>query len=316
MSKAIRNQVTAQIISALENNLVPWRRPWRSPKNAGRPTSVSTGRPYSGVNPLLCELHALKHGFQSQWFGTFRQWELLGGRIKQRPSHVKSGEWGCRILLYKPVSKQVVDEAGNEDEERYFVMRTFTVFCIDQVEGSHLDRFRAGQNEAEAVLPRFNEAEELIAKTGAEIRFGGDKAYYSLPTPAGSWPHHVDGDYIVMPHREQFQSTEGYCETALHELSHWAELRTNWDRDKHGYAMGELIAEMSSCFLAAELGIPATDMGNHAAYLANWLEAMRADSNYIFKASTQASKTADYLLSFVKQAEATAEVEEPAEQLA
>jgi antirestriction protein ArdC len=315
MSNAIRKQVTEQIVAALENNLVPWRRPWRSPKNAGRPTSVSTGRPYSGVNPLLCEMHALTHGLQSQWYGTFKQWELLGGRIKQRPSHVKPGEWGCRIVLYKPVSKQVVDEAGKEDKKRFFILKSFTVFNIDQVEAPHLDRFRAKAESSELEFPKFDQAEELIQKTGVSVRFGGDKAFYSLPTPIGSWPNHVGGDYIVMPSREQFECPTSFYETALHELAHWAEVRTDWDREKHGYEMGELVAEMASCFLAAELGIPTTDLGNHAAYLANWLEAMRGDHSYIFKASTQASKTVDYLLSFLRPAEKVEEVE-PAEQVA
>ncbi len=291
MSANLRKQITEQIIAALENNLVPWRRPWRSPKNAGRPTSVSTGRPYSGVNPLLCELHALRHGFHSQWFGTFKQWELLGARIKQRPPHIKNGEWGCKIVLFKPISKQVVDEAGNQDEERYFVMKTFTVFNIDQAEAPHLDRFRA---KAESCLNwnslKFDAAEELIQKTEAEIHFGGDKAFYSLPTPAGSWPNHATGDFVVMPHAEQFETAAAYYETCLHELSHWAEVRTGWDREKHGYPMGELIAEMASCFVSSELGIPAPDLGNHAAYLANWLEAMKADPSFIFRASTQAKQ--------------------------
>ncbi len=314
MSTTLRKQITEQIIAALENNLVPWRRPWKSPKNAGRPTSVSTGRPYSGVNPLLCELHALRHGFQSQWWGTFKQFELLGGRIKQRPSHVKNGEWGCKIVLFKPVSKQVVDESGSENEERYFIMKTFVVFNIDQVEAPHLDRFRAKNESPELEFPKFDEAEELIQKTGAEIHFGGDKAFYSLPTPVGSWPNHDTGDFIVMPHAEQFESAAAYYETCLHELAHWSEVRTAWDREKHGYPMGELIAEMASCFVSSELGIPAIDLGNHAAYLKSWIDAMKADPSFIFKASTQASKTADYLMSFVKPAKV--EEEEPAEQVA
>ena len=78
--------------------------------------------------------------------------------------------------------------------------------------------------------------------------------------------------------------------------------------------MGELIAEMASCFVSSELGIPAIDLGNHAAYLANWLAAMKADPSFIFRASTQASKTADYLMSFVKPSKV--EEHEPAEQVA
>ena len=68
--------------------------------------------------------------------------------------------------------------------------------------------------------------------------------------------------------------------------------------------MGELIAEMASCFLATELGVPNSEaIENHAAYVKNWLQAMKDDANYIFKASRQASKVCDFLLSFVKQTE-------------
>jgi len=44
-------------------------------------------------------------------------------------------------------------------------------------------------------------------------------------------------------------------------------------------------------------------LDNHAAYLKSWLEGMHGDPNYIFKASRQASKVCDFLLSFVRQAE-------------
>lgn len=54
MSTTLGKQITEQIIAALENNRVSWRRPWRSPRNAGRPTSVSTGKPY---NELLEGIH-------------------------------------------------------------------------------------------------------------------------------------------------------------------------------------------------------------------------------------------------------------------
>ena len=60
----IRQQITQQIISALEQSSIPWRRPWTTSKNAGRPANVLSKRAYSGINPLLLELHALEHGFQ------------------------------------------------------------------------------------------------------------------------------------------------------------------------------------------------------------------------------------------------------------
>ena len=82
------------------------------------------------------------------------------------------------------------------------------------------------------------------------------------------------------------------------------EVRTGWDDDKNGYALGELAAEIASCYVAAELGIPQGEgLGNHAAYLKNWLEALKNDRNYIFKAAKQASKVTDFLLGFVRKPE-------------
>ena len=63
---------------------------------------------------------------------------------------------------------------------------------------------------------------------------------------------------------------------SIHELAHLSESRTGWDDRKQGYALGELVAEIASCYVAAELGIPqGEDLGNHAAYLQNWLEALK-----------------------------------------
>ena len=95
-----------------------------------------------------------------------------------------------------------------------------------------------------------------------------------------------------------------FYETAIHELAHLSEVRTGWDDRKQGYALGELAAEIASCYVAAELGIPQGEgMANHAAYLQNWLDAMKGDRNYVFTAAKQASKVTDYLLGFVKKPE-------------
>ena len=52
----------------------------------------------------------------------------------------------------------------------------------------------------------------------------------------------------------------------------------------------------------AGVGIPQGEsLGNHVAYLKSWLEALRNDRNFIFKAAKQASKVTDYLLGFVKK---------------
>jgi antirestriction protein ArdC len=293
----IRQQITNQIIAALESSkLPPWRKPWRSDANAGHPCNVLSRNRYSGVNPLLLEIAAERHGLQSKWWGTFRQWEQLGGRVKKRPADVPPGSWGTSIVFCKPVTKAEIDEDGEEVEEKFWVLRTYTVFNLDQVDGP-FDHLRVGhapvpQHEVEQ---RFEQADAAIEATGARIQHGGDKAFYSLTD-----------DYIQLPHRHQFERPEAYYQTAGHELIHWTEnsARLAWDRSKpeNSYAMGELVAELGGCYLMGELGLPTgDDLTNHAAYLQSWLAGLQNDTRYIFRAAAQASKAVDYLLSFSRQ---------------
>jgi antirestriction protein ArdC len=198
------------------------------------------------------------------------------------------------MVFWKPLTKAVTDDpiADDEEEERRFVLRTFTVFNADQIEGA--DAFQVHEVEGQPhAQPDFQPAEELISATGADIRYGGDRAYYSR-----------GGDFIVLPPKATFDPPGAFYETVGHELAHWAESRTGWDDSKQGYALGELVAEIASCYVGQELGIPQGEsLGNHVAYLKSWLEALKNDRNFIFKAAKQASKVTDYLLGFVKKPE-------------
>ena len=303
----IRQQVTQQIVAALEQNLLPWRRPWRTTMGGsqpGRHSNVASRRAYQGVNPLLLELHAMQHGLTSRWWGTFPMWKSLGLSISKRPQGVEEGHWGCRVVFWKPLTRTVVDsQTGDEEDERFCMMKTFIVFNADQVEGAEAFRVHEDEGQTDA-QPDFAPAEELIAATGADIRYGGDRAFYRRPVPAGSFPNHREGDFICVPPRATFDLPGAYYETVTHELAHWSEVRTGWDDRKNGYALGELAAEIASCYVSAELGIPqGEDLGNHASYLRSWLDAMRGDRNFVFQAAKQASKVTDFLLGFVKKPE-------------
>lgn len=291
---SIRSQITSQLIHAIESGVKPWRRPWTTSKNAGRAANVVSKHPYSGINPLLLELHRMEHGFSSKWYGTYRQWEQLHCQVMKRPENVEKGQWGAKIVFYKPMTKTVIDPAtGDETEDQFYVMRQWSVFCADQVEGA--EAFRVKEDEPVSV-PDFEPADSLITASGADLRHQGDRAFYNRLS-----------DYIVVPPRHRFDPLGAYYETVLHELGHWSEVRLDWDHQQHGYAMGELVAEMAASFLATELGVPQGEsLENHASYLKSWLKEMKNDPAYIFKASTQASKVADYLLAFTKHEVAAA----------
>ncbi len=295
----LRKQITAKIITALEGNVLPWRKPWVSATNTGRPSNVATKRAYSGINPLLLELHAGEQGFRSRWWGTYLQWQQVGCQVTKRPAGVAQGNWGCRIVFFARVKKNVPDpKTGDEAEEEIPVLRSFTVFNGDQVVGPNAAEYQVPSDwQASEARPVFDPAEELIQATGAEIRHGGDRACYHRPVPTGSWPRHSSGDFIMVPHDSAFTTRGSYYETLLHELAHWSEIRLGWTAK---YEMNELVAEIAASFLSAELGVPqGNSLENHAAYVKSWLEGMRGDPTYIFRASTQASKVANFLLSFV-----------------
>ncbi len=287
----IRDRITKQIVEALEKGETPpWRQPWLGTANTGRPANVVSSNPYRGINPMLLALHQHRHGFRSRWYGTFKQWQDMGGRILRRPDNVPPGTWGAGIIYYCPITKMVTDPiTGEETEEKYPLLKCYSVFSIDQVEGSHLDHLRATDDgPVNTGFVDFEPAERAIRATEADIRYTGDRAFY-----------HRGADYIQVPPKGKFPKENEFYSTCLHELAHWSERRTEWKGD---YAEGELRAEIAAAYMLAELGVPqSADLSNHQAYLANWLQALRNDNRFIFRASTAANKAADFLLSFSRQ---------------
>jgi antirestriction protein ArdC len=299
----IRRRVTAEIVAALERGAAPWRKPWAGPGTAGPPANAASGSPYSGVNVLLLQLAAAEQGFRSRWWGTFRQWQALGCSVSQRPRDVPPGRWGTKVIFFKPVTKLRRNEAGEEEEATFPVLREYTVFNAEQVEGAGADPYRAGP-QANAPFAGYEPAEEVIRATGADIRhLEGDRAVY----------HYPPADYIVLPLRSQFEHGPGglvsYYDTAFHELAHWSERRLGW---AGSYALNELRAEMTAAYTSAAVRIPTlTDLRlvqNHASYLAHWVRAMNEDPTVVFRVASAASTATDYLLSFRDRARARAVV--------
>jgi antirestriction protein ArdC len=128
-----------------------------------------------------------------------------------RPSNVPPGRWGTQIVFWSPITKKVENDQGDLEDDKFFVLRLYTVFCVDQVEG--LDHLRAGAPDtSEPLAVNYEPAEDAIAATGANIRFGGGKAFYS-----------PSGDYIQVPPKSTFESRDEYYGTTFHELCHWSE---------------------------------------------------------------------------------------------
>ena len=285
----LRESITNQIIASIESGTLPWRRPWSISANAGSPCNASTRRLYRGVNPFVLQLAADRLGFRSRFWATFRQWQSIGCAVMK-------GQHGTRVTFSTPITKTTTDKAGEEQEEKFWILQPFTVFNAEQCAGA--ERFHVGDEPVsnEDLDHRFDEAQRVVEATEAKIFHGGDRAFYRPET-----------DTIHMPIRTQFKEAD-YFDTLFHELGHWSEqsCRLNWDRSKPGntYAAGELRAELAACYLSNELGLPSEHLlTNHAAYLQHWLEQMRENPSFIFRISAQASKAADFIMSFSRTPE-------------
>ena len=291
----IQKQITDRILEGLKAGCIPWRKTWRPDQNSGSPANAVSGRPYSGINPILLDLVAMSRGYTSRYWATFAQFKSIGAQVKQRPAACKPGQWGTTIVFYKQIKKTKI-ENGVETTDTFPIMRTFTVFNVEQVNGADYLK-TSTEPTSEPFHPDYSAAKEAITATGADIRFGGDKAFYVRPR--GEFPHHNDGDFIQLPHPGQFNAPKEFISTSFHELVHWSEVRLGW---KGSYALGELIAEIGACYLAAQLNIPCSDdLSNHTSYLSSWLQELENDPRAILKAASQASKATEFILGFSRK---------------
>ena len=298
---SLYEEVTARIVRELEQGCVPWVQPWQSSGVAfGLPRSAATRKTYSGINILILWSAAIRHGFAAQEWLTFRQALDLGG-------HVRKGEHGTAICYadsFVPKNeRERATDAGEEPSAVPFLKR-FIVFNIAQCDG--LPAFFTAPQPTINAADLVPEAAALIAATDAKIVEKGGEAFY-----------HASGDYIRMPPCSVFVSAADYYCTALHELGHWTAHPSRLNRDlRHrfgssAYAREELIAELTSAFLCAHLGI--VPQVRHTDYLANWLKVLKEDNRAIFHAASQASKATDFLLACREPREASIPLAQVAE---
>ena len=286
------DEVTSRIVSELEQGRVPWVQPWGNAACAGPslPRNALTGRSYSGVNVLLLWCAVIANGYPSQSWLTFRQAREAGGCVIK-------GERGQAVVYadrFTPEAEKArAAREGGEAKTVPFLKR-FTVFNIAQCEG-----LKPGLALDPAPLPEREivpVAEDVIAASGVPFRIGGDKAFYA-----------PSADFVAVPPQPAFYDQVNYYRTCLHELTHATGHARRLGRDlsnafgSPGYAREELVAELGSAFLCAALGIVPTV--RHADYIGSWLEVLREDNRAIFRAASQASKAADWLLARQRQAE-------------
>ena len=271
-----------RIIAELENGVKPWVRPW-GPEKAGGPQAPfnpTTGRRYHGINVLILgmDMRAFQSG-DPRWM-TYQQ-------AQEKQWQVRKGEKSTTIFFTKPY--EVEDDKADDGKKLVRFLKNYAVFHASQIES--IPPYKAPTVE-EAPWSRPEASDIILKNSGAVVRIGGDRAFYSPTT-----------DHIQLPPEQAFRGPEEFAATALHELAHWTGHSSRLNRDlQHrfgsaAYAMEELRAELASTFVANELGIP-TDIPHHASYIANWIKVLKDDRREIFRAAADAQRIASMELDF------------------
>jgi antirestriction protein ArdC len=281
----VYTRVTQKIIADLERGNLTWLQPWQAGHQAGpvsRPLRAE-GKAYRGVNVLMLWATAIEKGYSCPIWMTYKQAAERGGQVRK-------GEKGSLVVFANRITRTVTDDKGDAVETEIPFMKGYTVFNAEQIDGLP-GHFYAAALPADPDVARLDAVDRFFAATGATVRHGGDRAYYS-----------IDRDAVQMPDMRSFRDSENYYATLAHEMTHWTRHPSRLDRNlggkrfgDAGYAMEELVAEIGAAFLCADLGITPETREDHAAYSGTWLKVLREDKRAIFTAASHAERAAGHL---------------------
>ena len=281
-------------IDSLKEGKIPWRERWVSSLNV----NGISDKEYKGINQLLLSYVTYKEQYNdNRWF-TYYQIKQKGYKLKDAKGKGIPVEF---YSVYDIKNKKKVDFADyerlvNERPETKvnyrLICNTSYVFNASLIEGvPEQDKYPYDKS-----IPANNFIKKIISKLGVKYSERGNEAFYSPTT-----------DEIVLPESKKFYDEYSYYATQLHEISHSTgskdRLNRNIDfKDKKSYAREELVAEISSSFLMAKLGIvpESEDYNNHKSYIQSWISILEDKPNELFKAINESNKVYDYINGLVK----------------
>ena len=284
----IHQHVTDTIIAQMEAGTPPWRKPWTGGGGAAALPLRHNGEPYRGVNILMLWASAEIGGFTSERWMTFKQALDLGGSIIKGSKCARSVFYGT----FEKDDQQAEHTTKDADcKTRIPFAKCNNVFNADQVEGLPEEFYILPEPARDLGTQTDPALEAFFAETGADIVTTTEpRAYYRPST-----------DQVHMPPIATFFEAARYYGVLGHELTHWTGGSKRLDRiarfkDRSAYAFEELVAEIGACILGVKLGVE-PDFDQSAAYIENWLEALKNDKGLIFKAASEAQKAVDFIMS-------------------
>ena len=282
----VYSRITSRIIADLEQGVRPWMRPWSAEHAAGRITRPlrHNGIPYKGINVVMLWSASVTKGYACPIWLTFKQALELGG-------HVRKGEHGELVVYANRITRTETDEKGEETEREIPFLKGYTVFNAEQCEDLPAHYTAKAEPPALTPMQRIDAADRFFAATGATSATAEHAPTTpKVPTMCRCRPSKPSAMPRATPPRWRMSSPTGRnTRSASHAISGACGL------GDEGYAKEELVAELGSAFLCADIEITPEVRDDHAAYIASWLKALKDDKRLIFTAAAHAQRAADYL---------------------
>lgn len=285
--------VTQKILEALEKGVIPWQKPWRynSSYGDGLARSMSTKKPYNGMNRIILWLVGNEQGYTNPWWGTFNIVSQYGGAVRE-------GEKCVRVIAWTPVYKDAEDDNG-EKEIAFMKPYYHRIFNAEQADWENGFPFEVGTKEEEPTKTNdpIAHAEAVLVSgylnvQGIPVKDGNGMAFYS-----------PSQDVIGMPTLDTFISSAEYYHTLAHEIGHSTGHQKRLDREEgmkslfgnHDYSKEELVAELTASFVCDTIGLE-VDYNNAAAYIGSWLKKLNDNKKWFLEAASKAEKAMAYIL--------------------
>lgn len=305
-----------------------WKKGWTDGRTAqfGLPQNL-VGRPYTGSNAFLCQIHTTMEHYRMPVYLTIKQIRDAGGMIKKGEHSIPIFKWGLRIKDKdgKKLSESDYRNMTKEEQAECTVRPYLKVYNEWNIDQTNLEE--VNKEKYDAILKRFksepikdevgmykNEAFDNLLKEQSwvcpiEYEKFNESAFYSPKR-----------DQIVVPSKKQFNISNTpedvfkdgmeFYGTTIHEMAHSTGHESRLGRDgivkidqfgSDQYAKEELVAELTSALIGNAMGFDSRIRENNIAYLQNWIGSLKKDPKFLKSVMSDVNKSSKMVLEHIDE---------------
>lgn len=305
-----------------------WKKGWTDGRTAqfGLPQNL-VGRPYTGSNAFLCQIHTTMEHYRMPVYLTIKQIRDAGGMIKKGEHSIPIFKWDLRIKDKdgKKLSESDYCNMTKEEQAECTVRPYLKVYNEWNIDQTNLEE--VNKEKYDAILKRFksepikdevgmykNEAFDNLLKEQSwvcpiEYEKFNESAFYSPKR-----------DQIVVPSKKQFNISNTpedvfkdgmeFYGTTIHEMAHSTGHESRLGRDgivkidqfgSDQYAKEELVAELTSALIGNAMGFDSRIRENNIAYLQNWIGSLKKDPKFLKSVMSDVNKSSKMVLEHIDE---------------